>query len=85
MHAEQLAQPITGKIDNTDYPEIANALQFGPNTKQLQLSNNQGQANWTYKLNPNLQRRDYSLVILTDWQGKVYNWSWYDITIKKQG
>jgi hypothetical protein len=85
MHTEQLPQPITGTINDANYPEVANALQFDPNTKQLHLSNDQGQANWTYKLDPNLNDGDYSLVILTDWQGKVYNWSWYDITVKKQG
>jgi len=85
MHTEQLSQPITGKIDDTDYPEIANALQFDPNIKQLQPSNDQGQANWTYKLDPNLKDGDYSLVILSDWQGNLYNWSWFDIIVKKQG
>ncbi len=85
MHTEQLSQPITGKINDTDYPEIANALQFASNTQQLQPSNDQGQAHWTYKLNPNLKDGDYSLVILTDWQGNAYNWNWYGITVKKQG
>jgi hypothetical protein len=82
-HKEQLAQPITGKIDDADYPELANALQFDPMTQQLQPSNAQGQANWTYKIDPNLKDGDYSLVVLTDWEGHVYNWSWYNLTVKK--
>ena len=85
MHTEQLSQPITGKIGDTDYPEIANGLQFDPNIKQLQPSNDQGQANWTYRLDPDLKDGDYSLVILSDWQGNLYNWSWFDIIVKKQG
>jgi hypothetical protein len=82
--ADQLAQPIKGNIGDANYPEIPNSLQFATNTPELQQSNGQGQVNWTYKIGPDLQDGNYSLIILTDWQGHVYNWSWYDLIIKRQ-
>ncbi|MBA2392884.1 MAG: hypothetical protein H0V70_09085 [Ktedonobacteraceae bacterium] len=82
-HTDQLGQPLDGKVDDKDSPELVNELQFS--TQQVQQSNNQGQVIWNYKINPDLKDGKYTLVVLANWQGKAYNWSWYDLIIKKQG
>jgi hypothetical protein len=82
-HVDQLGQTLEGKVDDKDSPELANELQFS--TQQVQQSNKQGQVTWNYKINPDLKEGKYTLVVLDNWQGKAYNWSWYDLVIKKQG
>ena len=82
-HTNQLGQPLEGRVDGKDSPELANELQF--DTQQIQQSNNQGQVTWHYKINPDLKDGKYTLVVLANWQGKAYNWSWYDLVVKKQG
>jgi hypothetical protein len=82
-HVDQLGQSLGGKVDDKDSPELANELQFS--TQQVQQSNNQGQATWHYKINPDLKDGKYTLVVLANWQGTSYNWSWYDLVVKKQG
>jgi hypothetical protein len=80
----KITQPIAGKVNGKDFPELQNELQFGT-TPQIQQSNNQGQVTWKYKINPDLKDGTYTLVVLTDWQGKTSNWSWRDLVVKKQG
>lgn len=82
-HVDQLGAPLEGKVDDNNHPELANELQFG--TPQVQQSNNQGQATWHYKINTGLNEGKYTLLVLANWQGKAYNWSWYDLVVKKQG
>jgi|ERR1019366_1788087 hypothetical protein len=78
-----ITQPINGKVDGKDFPELQNELQFGT-TPQIQKSNNQGQVTWNYKIDPGLKDGTYTLVVLTDWQGKTSNWSWRDLAVKQQ-
>ncbi len=79
-HANQLGQALEGKVDNKDYPELTNKLQFA--TSQVLQSNSQGQVTWHYKINQGLKAGKYTLVLLSNWQGKAYNWSWYDLVVK---
>jgi hypothetical protein len=66
-----------------DIPDLQ-ALQF-TTTSQVQQSNAQGRVNWTYTLPSTLQPGNYDLVILVDWKGQQYNWSWRNITVKQAG
>lgn len=63
--------------------EISGGLNF--TTPQIQQTNAHGQVTWKYSVSTNVQSGDYYLVVLMDWQGKHYNWSWVDITIKHAG
>jgi hypothetical protein len=58
-------------------------LQFDSATLQTQVCNDQGQAKWNYTVSPSVAPGSYDLVVLTDWQGKSFIWSWFHITIKK--
>jgi hypothetical protein len=78
----KITQPIDGKAGGKDFPELQNKLQFVA-TPQTQQSNNQGQVSWKYKINTSLKEGTYTLVILSDWQGKTSNWSWRDLIVKK--
>ncbi|MBE3560226.1 MAG: hypothetical protein IMW89_13535 [Ktedonobacteraceae bacterium] len=82
-HIEQLNGPLTGSVQDNDYPEIQ-GLQFDQTTPQTQQCNNQGQANWKYVITPTVPAGDYCLLVLTDWNGKYYNWSWINIVIQKK-
>lgn len=81
-HVELLSSPLTGTIKHTDVPEIM-GLNFDSATLQTQLCNDQGQAKWNYTVSPSVAPGNYDLVVLTDWQGKSFIWSWFHITIKK--
>ncbi len=83
LNLDQITQPIDGKVGGKDFPEMQNKLQF--DTPQVQQSNDQGQVTWQYKINPDLKDGMYTLVVLTEWQGKTPNWSWKNLIVKKQG
>jgi hypothetical protein len=70
-------QPIAG--------EVTGALNFNSGTQQTQMCNSQGQASWKFSVSPNVKHGDYFLVVLTDWNGKYYNLSWWPFTVKKAG
>lgn len=64
--------------------EIPGALNFNPNTSQVLLSNTSGVATWKFTVATFVNPGMYYLVILMDWNGKHYNWSWANITIKQE-
>lgn len=71
---------------NESFPgEIVGALNFDPGTQQTQPSNANGQATWKYTVAPFVAPGDYFLVVLADWNGAHYNWSWAHIEIKNAG
>jgi hypothetical protein len=73
-------------IDSLNQPfpeEMQGALNFDTATSQTQACNN-GQGKWNYTLSPSVEDGKYYLVILMDWSGVHYNWSWVQITIKKE-
>ncbi len=71
---DTLAQPFP--------KEVVNALNFASTTPQVQ-SCTAGQGNWNYSLSSSLDSGTYYLVVLMDWSGIHYNWSWSQIIIKK--
>lgn len=67
----------------TPFPkEIEGVLSFSPNTSQVQSSNNNGRATWDYTISSSLDPGTYYLVVLLDWNGIHYNWSWKAIIVK---
>jgi len=71
---DTLAQPFP--------KEVADALIFNSTTPQVQQCA-AGQGNWNYNLSSSLGSGTYYLVVLTDWSGVHYNWSWAQIIVKK--
>jgi hypothetical protein len=71
---DTLAQPFP--------KEVANALIFNSATPQVQQCA-AGQGNWNYNLASSLKSGTYYLVVLTDWSGVHYNWSWSQIIVKR--
>jgi hypothetical protein len=72
----------TGKPMDPDISEVQ-LLTFDSTTLQVQQSNTSGQVTWKYTISPSTPNGDYDLVILSDWNGQYYNWSWADIEVKK--
>ncbi len=71
---------------NQPFPgEIVGALNFDPSTQQVRLSDANGQATWKYTISTSVDPGSYQLVVLADWNGIHYNWSWANIEIKKAG
>lgn len=79
-----ITNPIPGKVQDTNYPEIS-GFTFTPTTAQVQTSDAQGQVTWKYTIAPSVPAGNYNLVILSDWAGKYYNWSWFNIQIQQVG
>ncbi len=68
--------PLTGD-------EIANALNFAPGVSQIQPSNANGQVMWNYTVGTFVDPGTYYLVVLMDWQGQSFDWSWRIVTISR--
>lgn len=85
-----LSNPITSDAAHHNYdiipgitfPEIQD-LNFDPSTPQTQPCTTYQQVTWKYQVSTTAQPGNYDLVVLFDWQGKHYNWSWVNIEIKK--
>src|SRR5438105_10358990 len=77
-----IQKPLTGSVQGQPYGEIS-GLNFDAATQQTHASNAKGRATWKYQLSPSVAPGDYDLVVLTDWDGKYYNWSWANIEIKQ--
>lgn len=80
----EIQNPITGTItgEGTPVPEVSGALNFDSTTNQVQACATSGDVTWKYSLSSSVNPGNYELVVLFDWQGKHYNWSWKDIKIK---
>ncbi|MFL5628649.1 MAG: hypothetical protein ACJ788_23965, partial [Ktedonobacteraceae bacterium] len=77
-----LQNPITGTVNNKPYVEIPGLTFFDTNSPQTHLCTSKGKGTWTYQVAPSVPPGVYDLVVLTDWSGIHYNWSWVQITIK---
>lgn len=80
---DRLKSPDT--LQSTPLPGEVPGLIFDQTTAQTQACNADGQGTWKYHLDPSISPGPYYLVVLTDWQGIHYNWSWVMVNIKKQG
>lgn len=76
-----IQNPITGTVNGRSFEEV-NALTFDSSTPQTHFCSANGQFTWKYQLSSSVEPGDYDLVVLTDWNGVRYDWSWRDIDIK---
>jgi len=72
---------ITGSVDGRQFKEV-NGLNFDSSTPQTHFCNANGQITWKYQVATSVDSGEYDLVVLTDWNGVRYSWSWRDIDIK---
>jgi len=77
-----IQNPLTGTVQDQPYQEIP-GLNFDTGILQTHPSNTKGKVIWKYQLSSSVASGDYDLVVLSDWDGKYYNWSWANIEIKK--
>ncbi len=87
-----IAQPTIGKMLDLKSGKVQDqsitavpGLTFDLTTPQVQTSNDQGQVTWKYTIPPTLQNGSYDFVLLADWAGQSYNWSWWQFTVTKAG
>ena len=73
ISADTLAQSFPG--------ETVGAFIFNSSTPQTQLTNANGQATWQYTISASIKPGTYYIVVLCDWDGIHYNWSFFKILI----
>ena len=64
--------------------EIQNGLTF-TTTQQVHACTPDGKTTWNFTVSPTVNPGVYSLVVLADWKGKHFNWSWVRVKITKKG
>ncbi len=75
-----LTGPIAGKVDDHPFNEVS-GLSFDGTTPQTHLCDSKGQMIWKYTITPSIPVGTYDIVILTDWQGLHWNWSWAQFAV----
>jgi hypothetical protein len=86
LGADDYALPRT--IDNIQQPfpkEVVGAFNFIAPSQQVQPCAPNGKTIWNYTISRSVAHGSYNLVVLADWKGKSFNWSWVTIVIKKAG
>ena len=83
LNTANLTNPITAKIQNDDAQEVQGLAFDTAHTPQVQQSDAQGHVTWNYTVPPSIQAGDYDAVILIDWAGQYYNWTWRNLDITK--
>ncbi len=63
--------------------EAVGALNYIAPSQQIQTCAPTGKTSWSYTISQSADPGQYSLVVLADWKGKSFNWSWVIIDIKK--
>jgi hypothetical protein len=77
---------IPRAIDQIRQPfphEVANGLNFISPSQQVQPCAPDGKTTWSYTVSPPVDPGTYYLVVLVDWKGRSFGWSWQAIKIKK--
>ena len=78
---------IPKAIDTIQQPfkgEVTGAFNFISPAQQTQPCTPNGQkTNWNYTVSPSVNPGKYKLVVLADWKGKNFHWSWVTIRINK--
>ena len=83
LNTANLVNPITAKIQNDDAMEVQGLAFDTAHTPQVQQSDAQGHVSWTYTVSPSIKDGEYDMVVLIDWAGQYYNWTWRNLDIKK--
>jgi hypothetical protein len=65
--------------------EVQGGLAYDPTTQETQTCNANGQATWKFTISPSVDRGKYYIMVLTDWGGVYYNWTWYNVRVTKAG
>lgn len=81
-NVSSISNPITSQVASVSYPEIQSSLVFDDTTPQTQSCRTDGEVKWQYRISTSATPGKYTLVVLYDWSGKHYNWSWADLTIR---
>lgn len=68
-------------LDQPFPKEEVGSLTFSASTPQTQVCNN-GQGTWNYTVSTSVHPGLYYIVVLMDWGGVHYNWSWFAIRVK---
>ena len=63
--------------------EVVGAINFISPSQQIQSCAPNGKTTWSYTISPSVDPGTYYLVVLADWKGKSFNWSWVSITVNK--
>ena len=73
-------------IDTIQQPfpkEAVGAFNYIAPSQQTQPCASTGKTSWSYTISQAVHPGTYSLVVLADWKGQSFNWSWVQIVIKK--
>jgi hypothetical protein len=73
-------------IDTIQQPfpkEVVGAFNYIAPSQQTQPCVSTGKTSWSYTISQSVNPGTYSLVVLADWKGESFNWSWVQILIKK--
>jgi hypothetical protein len=84
LRADNYAIPRA--FDNIHQPfprEAVGAFIFTSPTQQTQPCTPKGKTTWSYSVSPSIDPGIYYAIVLADWKGKSFNWSWVAIRIKK--
>jgi hypothetical protein len=84
LRADQYA--LLRTIDTIQQPfpkEVVGAFNYIAPSQQTQPCAPTGKTSWSYTMSQSVDPGTYSLVVLADWKGKSFNWSWVQIVIKK--
>jgi hypothetical protein len=83
-----LQQPLTGTgllaAKGHTFEEVTPGLTFAAETPQTGFCDPNGRAKWTYTIDPSVHPGEYDLLVLADWRGVSFNWSWQNIKITKE-
>jgi hypothetical protein len=86
LGADNYAIPRT--IDTIQQPfpkEVVGAFNYIAPSQQIQPCAPIGKTTWNYTISQSVDPGTYNLVVLADWKGKSFDWSWVSIVIKKAG
>jgi hypothetical protein len=84
LRADQYS--LLRSIDTIQQPfpkEVVGAFNYIAPAQQTQPCAPTGKTSWNYTISQSVDPGKYSLVVLADWKGKSFNWSWVQIVIKK--
>ena len=73
-------------IDTLQQPfpkEVTGVLNYIAPSQQIQPCAPTGMTSWSYTISQSAAPGTYSLVVLADWKGRSFNWSWVTISIQK--
>ena len=79
--AGRLQSPET--LQSSPLPGEVTGLIFDATTPQTQPCNANGQGLWKYQVSTSVATGKYYLVVLTDWKGIHYDWSWIPLKINQ--